>query len=93
MPEKKYPPLKVHKERPPDISGYSWIGFYKTYEAAEKWFLAALKAGKNYPFWLQKSDIPAIYGKNTYSLWWKKPKSGKLAGKGFVDGNRQASKK
>ncbi len=72
--------LKVETTRAP--MGYGWVGYFKTVNDAQDWVNCAIASGKNYPFWLQKVTMPEIPNKH-YSLWWKKPKNQKLAGKGF----------
>jgi hypothetical protein len=70
--------LVVHKENPP--MGYSWIGMWPERKRADEWYEAALKAGKDFPFWLQKKDTQIGM---RYSLYWKKPHKGKMVGRGW----------
>jgi hypothetical protein len=70
--------LKLSKDEPP--SGYSYIGHFKTFMEANNWYLQAKKAKKDYPFHCQAKQYDD--GKQ-FILWWKKPKSSKMTGKGW----------
>ena len=65
----------------PMQTNYSWIGFFKTFAEANKWYISARKAGVKYPFLCYKRDGKGIVG--DYSLWWMKPKNSKTVGKGW----------
>ena len=79
------PKLKLSEGEPP--YGYSYIGHFNTMEDAEDWYQHAIKANKKNPFFLNKKKW--IDGKTyKYILWWKKPKSEKKAGRGFIAGKR-----
>ncbi len=64
----------IHKEDPP--IGYSFIGMFETGKKAIDWWVAARKAGKTYPMWINEHD-------GVYHLWRKVPKGGgKMIGSG-----------
>jgi hypothetical protein len=47
---------------------------------ANNWYLQAKKAKKDYPFHCQAKQYD---GGKQFILWWKKPKSSKMTGKGW----------